>query len=718
MLTTRPMRFTWLLAGLLPLLACSHDSQRDNPLDPELTPAVELQVAVDDTAGAASLNWTPYRGEAPFAAYWVLRALQASDIVDTLATIIDLSQNSYVDSTSLTGLFYSYRISVVNAAGLEVSSTAQSVPSLSHPHVEILDLSFESSTASATLRWSPYTGARFKSYRILRRADNSPPEAVAEFTDIATTSAVDDSLIGNTRYQYEVVVLTDLDEEVASEELGGILHALVDTWPLDMEDGEYVRLYKEDDRVLALISGVQRVRLLSFTSDGLLLEEQVLLDQPFLDITPHASALAFLPDGTRFLAVFTMVSPFGDRSPQLLAYDADGLPLPKEYPVDHEFASFGPSATEVEGQIIIDATNSSPFTVDNVRLTSGDRLLLFDEFDRSDLGEWEIVTGSGVSIVDGKMHVPGNTTVRRKVTASWHDIRLEADIEGAAAIIVQADTLARAMSVFLERVYEHTSFAVGLGYHDVVLASRLMILPPLDSGLLPAPAPSIWLGFGIGVAYHPIIDIDAGLVSTSIVTHHSWPTARINVTRGNINPVSLVALDEGLALTVADTVTKISPGFPNIKIPMDHPVSEMRIWESASGPQLGVCIPDQHRLLYAPTELSRVGYIDWPFLEGDTPLTIGTDTGQDPGAFFYPLSFDVGTDGRIFVLDAGNRRIQAFDSEGNYITQWGSRGAADGQFDFLNGPRPQEFSGSLIVDDDGFIYIADVGNKRIQKFAP
>ena len=52
------------------------------------------------------------------------------------------------------------------------------------------------------------------------------------------------------------------------------------------------------------------------------------------------------------------------------------------------------------------------------------------------------------------MHVPAGETVRRKVSAYWQDIRVEADIEGSAAIIVQADTLARSMSAFQERVYE------------------------------------------------------------------------------------------------------------------------------------------------------------------------------------------------------------------------------------------------------------------------
>lgn len=38
------------------LLACCHDAARDNPLDPSLTPPVELAVALNDTAGTATLT--------------------------------------------------------------------------------------------------------------------------------------------------------------------------------------------------------------------------------------------------------------------------------------------------------------------------------------------------------------------------------------------------------------------------------------------------------------------------------------------------------------------------------------------------------------------------------------------------------------------------------------------------------------------------------------
>ena len=43
---------------ILPLLAC-HDSKRENPFDPVLTSAPQLQVALDDTAGTVTLTWTP-----------------------------------------------------------------------------------------------------------------------------------------------------------------------------------------------------------------------------------------------------------------------------------------------------------------------------------------------------------------------------------------------------------------------------------------------------------------------------------------------------------------------------------------------------------------------------------------------------------------------------------------------------------------------------------
>ena len=85
----------------------------------------------------------------------------------------------------------------------------------------------------------------------------------------------------------------------------------------------------------------------------------------------------------------------------------------------------------------------------------------------------------------------------------------------------------------------------------------------------------------------------------------------------------------------------------------------------------------------------------------------------------FPLSFAVGPDGRFLVLDAGNGRIQVFDAEGKYLTQCGHKGSGEGEFDFGNRALgAEDLAGSIAVDGQGFIYVADVGNKRMQKFAP
>ena len=111
----------WWPAGLLVLSAC-HDAPRDNPFDPELTPAVELSVALDDMAGTVTLTWTPYEGETLFAAYWVLRKVPGLEAVEKLAEIGEVGITSYVDTTLRPNLAYSYRVSVVNTSGFEVAS--------------------------------------------------------------------------------------------------------------------------------------------------------------------------------------------------------------------------------------------------------------------------------------------------------------------------------------------------------------------------------------------------------------------------------------------------------------------------------------------------------------------------------------------------------------------------------------------------------------------
>ena len=68
----------------------------------------------------------------------------------------------------------------------------------------------------------------------------------------------------------------------------------------------------------------------------------------------------------------------------------------------------------------------------------------------------------------------------------------------------------------------------------------------------------------------------------------------------------------------------------------------------------------------------------------------------------------IAPNGDIYVADGyGNRRIVQLNSSGEFIRDWGTEGAAPGQFVDPHG---------LTLDEAGNVYVADRGNSRIQIF--
>src|SRR5262245_50608183 len=61
-------------------------------------------------------------------------------------------------------------------------------------------------------------------------------------------------------------------------------------------------------------------------------------------------------------------------------------------------------------------------------------------------------------------------------------------------------------------------------------------------------------------------------------------------------------------------------------------------------------------------------------------LTAWGSRGTAAGQFDLPSGIAVDTSGRVYVADRNNHRIQMFDASGNWLRMWGSMGAATGAF--------------------------------------
>lgn len=81
--------------------------------------------------------------------------------------------------------------------------------------------------------------------------------------------------------------------------------------------------------------------------------------------------------------------------------------------------------------------------------------------------------------------------------------------------------------------------------------------------------------------------------------------------------------------------------------------------------------------------------------------------GAGPGQFDMPVGIAVDAQGRVFVTDTYNHRVQVFTNDGGFLREWGGYGDGPGQF-----YRPM----GIGVAADGRIYVADTWNGRVQVF--
>ena len=83
--------------------------------------------------------------------------------------------------------------------------------------------------------------------------------------------------------------------------------------------------------------------------------------------------------------------------------------------------------------------------------------------------------------------------------------------------------------------------------------------------------------------------------------------------------------------------------------------------------------------------------------------------GAAPGEFNFPRDLTVGKDGRLYIVDSGNFRVQIFDRSGKFLKSFGAVGRQLGQF-----ARPKE----IAADSAGNIYVVDTAFGNFQVFNP
>jgi DNA-binding beta-propeller fold protein YncE len=167
--------------------------------------------------------------------------------------------------------------------------------------------------------------------------------------------------------------------------------------------------------------------------------------------------------------------------------------------------------------------------------------------------------------------------------------------------------------------------------------------------------------------------------------------------------INSIAFDDNDRLFVSDgKLAKVLVFDANHKI-------EAQINEGLVDP-LGLAIDSERRLLYVvDTKQDLVLVYDAdslkPLRKIGTPGKKHTLTG--PGEFSLPTNIALDKEGNVYVTDSLNFRVEIFDAEGQFISQFGQHCDAIGCFE-----RPK----GIAVDSDGHIWVVDTNLALVEVF--
>ena len=193
-------------------------------------------------------------------------------------------------------------------------------------------------------------------------------------------------------------------------------------------------------------------------------------------------------------------------------------------------------------------------------------------------------------------------------------------------------------------------------------------------------------------------------LSTCYEVDPTWPQRPDNCQWGQTPGVAVDSKDQVWIFTRADPPVQVYDAQGNF----------VRAWGSdlVGRTEKGVTshqikIDDRGMIWLADTSKHTIRQVT---PQGKVLRTLGTTDvpGNDESHFNKPTDMAVTPEGDVYVTDGYvNSRVVHFDKDGNFVKQWGKPGTGPGEFNLVH---------AIVRDSQGRLYIADRNNARVQVF--
>ncbi len=117
----------------------------------------------------------------------------------------------------------------------------------------------------------------------------------------------------------------------------------------------------------------------------------------------------------------------------------------------------------------------------------------------------------------------------------------------------------------------------------------------------------------------------------------------------------------------------------------------------------GVAVAENGRVYVLDTDNNRVQYFD------ENGTWLGMWDAREQSGLNQPWGIAVGPDNSVYVADTWNHRMLKFDADGQFLAEWYANDPSDPNKTFY-GPR------SVAVDSTGRVFVSDTGNKRVMVY--